>query len=55
MRVTARTHVTEGGATTGGRKGAKRAVPRLRKGGLWCTACDVSRVSLVRARAARAE
>ena len=26
-----------------------------RKGGLWCTACDVSRVSLVRARAARAE
>ena len=28
---------------------------RLRKGGLRCTACDVSRVSLVRARAARAE
>ena len=28
---------------------------RLRKGGLWCNACDVSRVSLVHARAARAE
>ena len=27
----------------------------LEKSGLWCTACDVSRVSLVRARAARAE
>ena len=36
------------GRTVGGGGG-------LEKSCLWCTACDVSRVSLVRARAARAE
>ena len=40
VRVTVRTHVTEGGATTGGRKGAKRAVRPLEKRRLcatmWC-------------------